>query len=89
MIEYHGNSGVEIDTQRFLGINTPFVGSNWGQGPYWTDNRNEALVLCVFIRAWIVLFRKSIGKLLGDYLLICIKGLSNNFYHLTVMYDER
>ena len=43
MIEYHGNSGVEIDTQRFLGINTPIMGSIWGQGPYWTDNSNEAL----------------------------------------------
>jgi len=44
MIEYHENSGVVIDTQRFLGINTPFVGSNRGQGPYWPDNSNEALV---------------------------------------------
>jgi len=45
MIEYHGNSGVVIDTQRFLGINTPIMGSNWGQGPKKLANSNEALVV--------------------------------------------
>jgi len=43
MIEYHGNSGVVIDTQRFLGINTPIMGSNWGQGPNKLGHSNEAL----------------------------------------------
>jgi len=45
MIEYVGNSGVVIDTQRFLGINTPIVESNWGQGPNKLGNSNEALVV--------------------------------------------
>jgi len=45
MIEYHRNSGVVIDTIRFLSINTPIVGSNWGQGPKKLGNSNEALVI--------------------------------------------
>ena len=47
------------------------------------------LVVCVLYVRGSFCSEKSIGKLLGDYLFICIKGLSNNFYHLTVMYAER
>jgi len=51
MIEYHGNSGVVIDTQRFLGINTSFVGSN------------EALVqFLLVINLFVLIFYEILGK---------------------------
>jgi len=84
MIEYHGNSGVVIDTQRFLGINTPIVGSNWGKGPKKLGNSNEALVL-VLLLVLLVLVLVLLLLLLLLLLLVASSTTVQKFYSTMII----